>query len=47
MLDLAFGDQVLDRAGDILDRHVRIDAVLIEEIDAVGPQALEVPRPPA
>src|SRR5918994_1790793 len=41
VLDLAFLDQLLYRAGNVFDRHVRIDAVLIEEIDAVGLQALE------
>ncbi len=39
--DLAFPHQLTDRAGDILDRHVRIDAVLVEEVDTVGLQALE------
>ena len=34
VLDLACLDQVLHRAGDVLDRHVRVDAVLVEEIDA-------------
>jgi hypothetical protein len=27
---LAFPDEVLHRTGDILDRHVRVDAVLVE-----------------
>ena len=35
--------QVLDRAGDVLDRDLGIDPVLVEEVDAVGPQALEHP----
>jgi hypothetical protein len=39
--DLAIPDQVLDRARDVLDRHVRVDAVLVEQIDAVGLQPLE------
>ena len=39
--DLALLDQVLHRAGDILDRHVGVDAVLIEEVDDVGPQPLQ------
>ena len=30
VLDLAFLNQLLHRAGDVFDRHVRIDAVLIE-----------------
>ena len=33
VLDLALGDQLLDRAGDLFDRHVRVDAVLVEEVD--------------
>ena len=28
--DLAFADQLLDGAGDVLDRHFGIDAVLVE-----------------
>ena len=39
--DFAFADQVLDRAGDIFDRHVRVNAMLIEEIDDAGLQSLE------
>src|SRR5690348_4882908 len=31
-----FPDQLLDCAGHVLDRHVRIDAVLVEEVDDVG-----------
>jgi hypothetical protein len=34
----ALTDQILDRAGDVLDRDLGIDAVLIEEIDRVYPQ---------
>ena len=33
VLDLALADQLLHRARDVLDRHVRIDAVLVEEVD--------------
>ena len=33
VLDLAFGDQLLDGAGDVLDRHVRVDPVLVEQVD--------------
>ena len=33
--------RLLDRAGDVLDRHIRVDAVLIEEIDPIGPEALQ------
>jgi len=28
VLDLALGNQVLDGTGDVLDRHIRIDAML-------------------
>ena len=38
---LALGDQLLDRARHLLDRHVRVDAVLVEEVDRVGAQALQ------
>ena len=41
MQDFAFLDQILDRAGHILDRHVRIDTVLVEEVKAVGLETLE------
>ena len=41
VLDLAFLDQVLHRPRHVLDRHVRVDAVLIEEVDGVDPEPLE------
>ncbi len=41
MPDLALGDQILDCAGDIFDRHIGIDAMLIEQIDDVGPEAFQ------
>lgn len=31
-------DQLLDGAGDLLDRHVGIDAMLVEQVDPVGAQ---------
>ena len=37
VLDLALVYQLLDRPRHILDRHVRVDAVLIEQIDMIGP----------
>ena len=40
VLDLALLDQVLHRAGHVLDRHVRVDAVLIEQVDRVDLQPL-------
>ena len=41
MLDLALLDQLLDGAGDVFDRHVRVDAMLVEQIDTIGLQALQ------
>jgi hypothetical protein len=43
VLHLALLDQVLHRAGHVFDRHVRIDAVLIEQVDGVGPSRLSEP----
>ena len=34
VLDLAGLDEFLHRAGDVLDRHVGVDAVLVEQVDA-------------
>jgi hypothetical protein len=34
--DLPGLDQFLDGAGDVLDRHLRVDAVLVEQVDGVG-----------
>ena len=33
--------ELLHRASNILDRHLRVNAVLIKEIHAVGPEPLE------
>ena len=41
VLHLALLDQLLHRARDVFDRHVRVDPVLVEEIDDVDPQPLE------
>src|SRR5208283_2946352 len=41
MLDLTLSDQVLDRTGNIFDRHIRITAVLVEQVNAVGLEPLE------
>jgi hypothetical protein len=41
MQNLSLIHQVLDRSGDVFDRHFRIDAMLIEKVYAVGPQPLE------
>ena len=35
--DLALLDQILHRSRHVLDRHVRVDAVLVEEVDASRP----------
>src|SRR5580704_6644421 len=41
MLDLALLDQLLDRASHVLHRHIGVNAMLVEQIDAVGPQPLQ------
>ena len=41
VLDLALLDEFLDRAGDVFDGHVGVDAVLVEEVDGVDVEALE------
>ena len=41
MLHLAFRDQLPDRAGHILDRHVGIDPVLVEQIDDFDAEPLQ------
>ena len=41
MPDLAVGDQLLYCPGDVLDGHVRVDAVLVKQVDPIGLQALE------
>lgn len=38
MADVARLDQFLHRSRDIFHRNLGIDAVLIEEVDTVGPQ---------
>ena len=38
---LACGDQVLHRARYVFDWHVRVDAMLIEQVDHIGPQSPE------
>jgi hypothetical protein len=38
---LAFLDQLLDRAGHVLDRNVRVDAVLVEQVHVVGTETAE------
>ena len=41
VLDLARLDQLLHRPGHVLDGHVRVDAVLIEQVDGIDPEPLE------
>ncbi|MNT23832.1 hypothetical protein D3C72_1592710 [compost metagenome] len=41
VLDLAFANQVLHHPGDVLDRYVRIDAVLVKQIDVIGLQSTQ------
>jgi hypothetical protein len=41
VFDLAFGNQFFHRSSHVLDGHVRIDAVLVEEIDVIGPQTFQ------
>ena len=41
MPDLALLDQILDGSRHVLDRHGGIDAMLIEQIDAIGPEPLQ------
>ena len=39
--DLAGVDEVLDSTGDVLDRHVGVDAVLVEQVDPLGVEPLQ------
>jgi hypothetical protein len=39
--DLAFHHQVLDGPSHVLNGNLRIDPVLVQEIDAIGPQAFQ------
>ena len=41
MLDLALANEILDRACDIFYRNLRVDTVLIEEIDPIGPETFQ------
>nr|GEU28411.1 hypothetical protein [Tanacetum cinerariifolium] len=41
MSDFALLDQILERTGDVLNRHARIDAMLIVQVDVIGAEALE------
>lgn len=39
--NLALLDQVFDNVGDLFHRHFGIDAVLVQEIDVIGPEPLK------
>ena len=41
--DLPLLDQLLDRAGHVLDRDLGVDAMLVEEVDEIGPQPTQRP----
>jgi hypothetical protein len=41
VLGLAGLDKVLDRAGDVLDGHLRVDAVLVVEVDGVDAEPVQ------
>ena len=41
MQNLALSDQLFDRTGDVFDWNVRIDSMLVQQIDAVGAEAPE------
>jgi hypothetical protein len=41
MADFSLRDKVFYGAGDVLHWHIRIDPVLVEQIDAVGLEALQ------
>ena len=41
MQHLALLNEVFDRTGDVFHRHLRVDAVLVEQINVVGAQALQ------
>ena len=39
--DISGRDQVPHRAGDLLDRHARVDAVLVQDVNAVGAEVAQ------
>src|SRR5271165_4005011 len=41
VLHFAFANQVLHRSGYVLNRHVRINAVLIEQVNDIGSKTLK------
>ena len=38
---LALLDQILHRAGNVLDRDIRVHAVLVEQVDPVGAESAQ------
>ena len=38
---LSLLDEFFDGSGHIFNRDIRVDAVLVEQIDAIGPETLE------
>jgi hypothetical protein len=38
---LALLDQILHGSGDVFDRNIRVNAVLIEQIDDISPETLD------
>jgi hypothetical protein len=40
VLHLPLRDQLLDRSGDVFDRHLGIDAMLVEKVDRLDAQPL-------
>jgi hypothetical protein len=40
---LAVGDQLRDRSGGLLDRRVRVDAVLVVQVDVVSTKPFQGP----
>ena len=41
VLDLPGGDEVLDRAGDVFDRDLRVDAMRVVQVDGVDAEAVQ------
>ena len=41
MPDLALSAEVADGPGHVFDRHLRIDSVLVEQVDVVSPEPLQ------
>src|SRR5687767_4611639 len=41
VLDLPLGDELLHGSRDVLDRHVRVDAMLVEQVDGLDAQPLQ------